>query len=86
MNEPSNGIPAAYQRKRRSFIGLNDGQVLQVAQTAYRAAQTLPAGSRARDAQWAKFDDAMAELAGRGLRHILAKIREREATGGNDSG
>lgn len=76
------GVPAAFRGKVRAaagFIGLDDHQVLAVATAAFHGAQALPIGSRARAGQWERFDDAMAELAGRGLQHILRKLRERGA-------
>jgi hypothetical protein len=75
------GVPPAFRGRApaaASFIGLNDGQVLKIATAAFTAAQALPVGSAARARQWARFDDAMGELAGRGLRHVLAKLRERD--------
>lgn len=80
------GIPPAFRRLRDSpsFIGLDDKQVLQIATAAFHAAQTLPLPSRGRAEQWSRFDDAMSELAGRGLRHMLRKLRERGALAGGE--
>lgn len=76
---PSEDTPAAFRRipAAASFIGLDDDQVLNIARAALVTVQTFPVGSPQREAQWARFDNAMAELAGRGLRHVLAKLRER---------
>lgn len=77
------GIPPAFRARlpaAASFLGMDDGQVLKVATAAFAAAQALPVGSAAREAQWARFDDAMGEMAGRGLRHVLAKLREHGET------
>jgi hypothetical protein len=74
-------VPPAFRRIPKTppyFIGLDDNQVLKIAQNALNLIQTLPIGSTARAAQWAEFDAAMGELAGRGIRQILAKIHERE--------
>jgi hypothetical protein len=80
QNPAHEGIPPAFRGSApaaASFIGLDDSQVLKVATAAFQAAQRMPPGSPARERQWARFDDAMSELAGRGLRHILRKLRER---------
>ena len=69
LNQPDR-VPPAFQArapKAASFIGLEDDQVLKLAAIAYRKHD------------WARFDDAMAELAGRAQRHILAKLREQGA-------
>jgi len=81
------GIPAAFGGPlpaAASFLGLTDDQVLKIAQSAMMSAQALPLGA-ARVRQWARFDDAMSELAGRGLRHVLAKLRERDEAAGQTS-
>ena len=73
-------IPPAFRGavpKAASFIGLDDAQVLRAAEHAFHVAQALPLGSPARATEWARFDDAMAELAARGLRHILARLRDQ---------
>lgn len=80
QNPAQEGIPPAFRGRvpaAASFVGLDDRQVLGIAQAAMLSAQNLPIGTRDRDRQWARFDDAMSELAGRGLRHILRKLRER---------
>ena len=74
-------IPPAFRKRRPSYTGLDDAQVLNIAAAALMSAHRLPAGSKSRASQWAKFDDAMGELSGRGMRHMLAKIREHEENG-----
>lgn len=70
------GVPPAF-RRRPSFVGLDDHQVLSIAAAALGTAQLLPIGSSARAGQWERFDEAMSELTGRGLRHVLRELRGR---------
>jgi hypothetical protein len=89
---PEGQTPAAFLARRANgpapagFIGLTDDAVLKIATAAFNAAQLLPIGGRDRKAEWARFDGAMAELAGRGLRHVLAKLREHGEAAGSDPG
>jgi hypothetical protein len=75
------GVPAAAQ-----FVGLTDDQVLKVAVASFGTLQQLPIGAP-RVREWARFDAAMAELAARGMRHVLAKLHERDegGRGGEDA-
>ena len=72
-------VPAAFRRMPPAFVGLEDDQVLKVAASALLTVQRLPVHSAARAEQWRRFDDAMSELTGRGLRHILRELRARGA-------
>jgi hypothetical protein len=93
MGPDGERTPAAFLARRAngpapaaSFIGLDDEQVLKIATAAFTAAQAEQVGSTARARQWARFDGAMGELAGRGMRHVLAKLRERDEAAGRDEG
>ena len=70
------GVPSAFRRQQASFVGHDDAQVLKLAASALMTAQRLPLHSRGRAEQWSRFDDAMSELTARGIRHVLAKLRE----------
>jgi hypothetical protein len=75
---PAEGIPPAFRGAGQpSFIGLTDEQVMEVARHHFHMAPAFPLASRQRAAAWGMFDDAMAELSARGLRHVLRKLRER---------
>ena len=78
VNHFPDGVPPAFRGAGQpSFIGMTDDQVLEVARHYYRLAPAFPLASRQRAVAWEMFDDAMAEMSARGLRHILRKLRER---------
>ena len=61
-----------------SYIGLDDAAVLARAKAALLMLQSLPASSPARQAQWARFNSAMDELARRATNDAFRKIKKHE--------
>lgn len=67
-----NSVPDPYE-------GMQDHEVLAIAQGAGLRAQALSPRSSERRAEWVTFDKAMGELMRRAMSHALWKIHEREA-------
>lgn len=77
MTAPGEIPPAFRRRGAGGFIGQDDAAVLKAAAVAMSAVMSMVIGSPARAEQWQRFDDAMGELASRGMHDILTKLRDR---------